>query len=856
MSGAGERDGVFGLAIAASGPADCRVVRVAGRERANGSYRFDVTFVARTDEVANPGIGAHARVELRSSEGGAAPRVVHGVVSRVRALGATPIGGDLRPLVLVRVVPRVALLALRKTSRIFQDKTVPEIVQSIVTEIGARCEATLLREYAKREYCVQYQETDHDFVRRLLAEEGIFTFFRHAPPAEESASATDGGREVLVLADAPVHYAPPEGEPIAFRDRGSLLKEESIVRFDVEKNVARGGVLVRGFDYERPKFVPVAEAHRPAPRAEIDESALRSYDHDRVLEPKSVPQRVADLRLDELRARARRARGESSVRRLVPGALFALRDHANAELNTRWVVTEIAHDGEEPLPGADAPTRYSNRFTCVTAGVPIRPARPERRPLQVTETAVVVGPHGEEIHTDALGRIKIQFHWDLEGKSDDHSSCWVRVLQPWAGTSWGSQFLPRVGMEVVVTFSGGDPDRPLVLGSVYNGVTPPPFALPGKKTRSGVRTRSTPGGQGYNELSFEDAAGAEQVYLHAERDFDEVVQHDHTRTVYGNEAVTVKQGRIMDVAQDNVRVVRGSEIVLVEKNFVLNIAGSKLIQVGRPPEKEEKQEPRALPEDASAYEKFRALASLPMFDDPVVARGARVRRSKLLYQSEQLDGVEYTESQNLVGQVGAIDKALEAIAGAVHLLTEDMLALPERVREAGGSHGPIAEVLARTDVVLDRAIELEERISSAIEDPDPGRGPARPAPPGRGQHLAPGLEKARAVAARVEVYLELLSNPSELLRGRGEGGGGGTDGKFKPFDVTLANYRDEKGAEAKQPTTKGSHMVIDDGPGLIEAPNGFKIKCGSSSIDITPGSITLESKGPIKIKGSEILLND
>lgn len=853
------RASAFTLSVGASPIADFEVVHVRGREAVQRGYRFDVRFLTRTDHAgfANASIGARACLGLRSSE---SSRFVHGVVSRVRALGVTSFGRDVLPLFEARIVPRVAFFSLRKTSRIFQDKTVPEIVTELVGAIGAKIESTLLRDYAKRDYCLQYQETDHDFVRRLLAEEGIFTFFQH--PSSESASASDSGGEVLVLADAPPHYPAVDGErQVAFRDRGALAGDESVTRFVVEQSLRGGGVLVRGFDYEKPKFVPVAEAHcapmKGAAKRVADEAALRTYDHDRILEWRTAPRRAADLRLDELRVGATRARGESSARRLFAGAQFTLAEHPAAELNTAWAITEVTHEGEQPLPGVDAPTTYRNEFLCVDATVAARPRRPERRLQQVTETALVVGPPGEEIHTDALGRIKIQFHWDLEGRHDDKSSCWVRVMQPWAAATWGSQFVPRVGMEVVVTFDGGDTDRPLVLGSVYNGVTPTPFALPKQKTRSGLRTRSTPGGTGFNELSFEDAAGAEQVYLHAERDFDEVVQRDHTRTVHGKEAVTVKESRITEIAEDNVRIVRGSEVVLVEKNFVLNIAGSKLIQVGRPPEESPAdQASQALPESASAFEKYRALASMPMFDDPARAQAARVRRSMLLFESEQLDGAEYVASQSLVGHATATDKMLDALAGAAQLLTDDIASLPERVREAQGSHAPITEVLNRADVILDRAHEMEQRIRGTIAAQAASNSGDALAKIERAlvEHLGPGLDKARALVQRLEVYVALLSNPAELLRGRGDGGGGGTDSKFNPADVTMSAY--DPGKKEFAPLTKpGSKMVISDGPGEIEAPLGFRIHCGGSEIDMTPGSISIKSSGPIKINGSEILLN-
>jgi type VI secretion system secreted protein VgrG len=507
--------------------------------------------------------------------------------------------------------------------------------------------------------------------------------------------------------------------------------------FTTERRVREGGVLQRGFDYIHPKFTPVADKRGGSYESGFDASALRTYDHDRILEPTTVTQRVADQRLEELRADATTSRGASSARRLCPGFLFEVSDHTNTAHNGSFAVVEVRHDGGDPNATnlkSSARTRaeepqlhgsfvYENTFRCIPASVPARPRRPKRRLLQVTETAVVVGPPGEEIHTDEHGRIKIQFHWDLEGKLDDKSSCWVRVMQPWAGTSWGSQFIPRVGMEVVVSFTGGDPDRPIVTGTVYNGAAPMPFKLPQDKTRSGLRTRSTPGGAGYNELSFEDAAGHEQIYLHAERDFDEVVEHDHTRTVYGHEVVKVKESRLLDVKNDNVRVVRGNEVLIVEQNVVRNVAGHELHQVGRPPTDEEKQQPRALPEGASAYARFSALASLPMFDDAAAARAGQVRRSKLILFGEDLDGDAYRAGQKLIGRADDLSRKVDAVAGATHLLTNDILTLPDRIREAGGSLDQLDDAVARSARILTNASDVETQITATIDQNREAIGP-------------------------------------------------------------------------------------------------------------------------------------
>jgi type VI secretion system secreted protein VgrG len=235
----------------------------------------------------------------------------------------------------------------------------------------------------------------------------------------------------------------------------------------------------------------------------------------------------------------------------------------------------VEHRGEtHPGEGGGKWRVYENSFECAPSVMTYVPPRPKRKSVQVTLTATVVGPPGEEIHVDEKGQIKVQFHWDRDGKYDGNSSCWIRVMQPWAGAAWGHQFIPRVGMEVVVTFEGGDPDKPMVLGSMYNGTHPMPFMLPGDKTRSGIRTSTYPGGRGHNELSFEDHSGHEQVYVHAQRDYHEVVENNHTSDIHGGKQTTVDRdsrenvrgnvklhvegGRTDDIGADDRLHVRGS----------------------------------------------------------------------------------------------------------------------------------------------------------------------------------------------------------------------------------------------------------------------------------------------------------
>ena len=280
--------------------------------------------------------------------------------------------------------------------------------------------------------------------------------------------------------------------------------------------------------------------------------------------------------LRQKRRRASVAAGEGGCSDLCPGHRFSLEGHPAPQLDGSYLVVRVEHRGQTQPEDGKPWTVYWNRFECAPAEMTYVPARPRRESVQVSLTATVVGPPGEEIYVDARAQIKVQFHWDREGRRDAHSSCWIRTMQPWAGAGWGHQFIPRVGMEVVVVFEGGDPDKPMVLGTLYNGTHPPPFVLPAHKTRSGWRTQSSPGGGGNNELSFEDAAHNEQIYVHAQRDLDEVVERDHTLLVKRDEHLHVVGAQTSTVDGNRVEKVLGSAASAISGDETLTVAGSRL----------------------------------------------------------------------------------------------------------------------------------------------------------------------------------------------------------------------------------------------------------------------------------------
>ncbi|MFO0606710.1 MAG: type VI secretion system tip protein TssI/VgrG [Polyangiales bacterium] len=617
---------------------ELRVVGFRGREAVSRPYRWDVTVdVADVDHEAVEAMLLGARASLSIPLRDAAPRVVHGVIASVAHVDVAPDGLHLR--LRLRVVPRLWLLSRNRVSRVFQDMTASEVVAEVLGEAGVPFEARLAQRCPRRIYCVQYEESDLAFVTRLLAEEGIFYFFRHPPVALSDArhvgfDAAEPG-ELLVLADhaaacppiasegAGAHdlvasIAPPDGSspPALYlhHGEGMVADEHHVSKLARERAVRPQAVLIRDYDFRRPSVdLTAAQTAAPLvggatvsgedadftevlrrtlgavtrgsirpdlPPASIDAARAVIYEHHGEDEDPEVNRPEAQIRLEQHRRNAVTARGEGWCRRLTPGHRFRLENHPDAALNAEYTVTEVRYvgrtSGDEGAPRAAC----EGSFTCVPAWAAPRPARPRRVQRQVLETARVTGPAGEEVHTDAHGRVKVQFHWDLQGRRDDRSSCWLRAAQAWAGAHWGAQFIPRVGMEVLVGFLGGDQDRPVVLGCLYNGENPPAFATPEDRTRSGFRTHSAPGGGGHNELSFEDAKGAEQVFLRAERDLDEVVRRDHTARVGRDERVVVDRDQDTRVEGNRAEHVAGARVVAVAGESSLSVRRSHTETVG------------------------------------------------------------------------------------------------------------------------------------------------------------------------------------------------------------------------------------------------------------------------------------
>ncbi|PMZ85844.1 MULTISPECIES: type VI secretion system tip protein VgrG [unclassified Pseudomonas] len=451
-------------------------------------------------------------------------------------------------------------LTLASNNRVFQNLSTSDIVTTIFKAHGfTDFTLKLTGSYTPREYCVQYCETDFAFVSRLLEEEGIFWFFTH-----------EDGKHTLVLGDSNDAFPIiPNGPKVNYLGQQMGERELHGIRSGQVCMQAVAGVY-QATDYEF--TTPTTSLYS---QAEAVAGPRSMYEHPGSYNAKARGDALTKQRVDGLRSQEKRFVGESDCRWLVPGHWFTLAGHDDASLNIDWVVMSVTHEASHE--------NYRNHFEAIPKATPFRPARTTPKPRMHTQTALVVGKSGEEIWTDEYGRIKLQFPWDRDGKNDEASSCWVRVVLPWSGKGFGMQFVPRIGQEVIVTFIDGDPDRPLVTGCVYNGDNALPYALPANQTQSGIKTQSSKGGGGFNELRFEDKKDAEEVFLQAQKDLKINVLNDATATVGHDETLTVQNARTRTVKEgdETVTLEKGKRSVTIQTGSdSLDVKDSRTVKVG------------------------------------------------------------------------------------------------------------------------------------------------------------------------------------------------------------------------------------------------------------------------------------
>jgi type VI secretion system secreted protein VgrG len=533
-----------------------------GYEELGRPFRFDLDLLSEVDDVKpNDVLGKTMTVNIELPDG--SQRHLHGYVARFARVARR------RGFVVHRATlrPWFWLLTRATNCRIFQNKTIPDIIKQVFRDQGmGDFEARLTGTYPSREYVVQFRESDFDFVSRLMEEVGIYYFFEH----------TADKHTLVLVDDASVHSPMPNYDTVPYYPPGQRDDEH----FDHWSNfveVRSGSYTVDDYKFQTPKAT--LEAERSAAK-DHDQSEFKRYEYPGGYFEPAQGKDVVKVRLEEHQSDFEIFEGEADCRGLAAGHIFTLSEYPRDDQNkTFLIVSSNYHIAAEQYEsgGGTEEKDFRCSITAIDSQVPFRPARSTPRPRIGAQTATVVGKDGEEIWTDEYGRVRLDFHWDREGKANETSSCWVRVAQIWAGGNWGAQFIPRIGHEVVVDFLDGNPDRPLVVGSVYNGFNKLPYALPQNQTQSGIKTQSTKGGStsNANEIRFEDKKGSEQLYIQAEKDKEVLVKNDRAAHIKHDDWLDVTNDRKKDIGQNETITIGANRKATITGNDSTTIVGNR-----------------------------------------------------------------------------------------------------------------------------------------------------------------------------------------------------------------------------------------------------------------------------------------
>ncbi len=586
----GDRKDAFVLITTPLSKVEFHMQSMVGKEQLGRPFRYDLELLTESDDVDPLKLlGNPITAELELAKG---KRYFNGLVSEISSLGR---GTDFSQYT-VTLRPWLWFLTRSSDNKVFQNLDVLEIIKKVFQDNKfSDFKVDTIGTFRKRDYCVQYGETSFDFVSRLMEEEGIYYYFAH----------TDGKHE-LILADSPSAHKLVH-DKIPFRPTQSAGTDlDHISRWAWSRKVQTQKFTLESYDFTNPKSELKAERKAEDQKGELSkhgQSGKERYEYGQLYVKAADGNSLATVRIEEQMADYAVARGDGNARELASGYKFKLDEHPGKDQDGDYLIVdaqyEIQNNAVNTMGGQAS---FDCSFTAIDSKTHFRPARITPKSLvRGPQTAVVVGPKDQEISTDEYGRVKVQFHWDRVGKKDQDSSCFVRVAQAWAGGTWGAFSLPRHGQEVIVDFLEGDPDQPIITGSVYNKDNMVPFDLPKNQTQSGLRTRSTPKGdaQTFNELRFEDKKGSEEIFLQAERDFKRLVENNDTLVVgnkskgakdgkhgydgVGNQTITIYNDRTatLEEGDDTLKVEKGSQKIDVKKKIEI-IAGDELkITVGQ-----------------------------------------------------------------------------------------------------------------------------------------------------------------------------------------------------------------------------------------------------------------------------------
>ncbi|MFC6337564.1 type VI secretion system tip protein VgrG [Pseudomonas sp. CCM 7891] len=545
-----------------------------GVEGLSRAYNFELMLVCQDSGVELKSMmGQHVVIEIELA--GESPRYIAGYLTRFASIGSD--GGMARYTATLN--PWFSMLKNRFDTRVFQGNTVEEVI----TQVFALCTAFSLHEFRltrpqkRYTYITQYRESDFNFVQRLLEEEGMFYYFEH----------TADTHTMIICDDSTTLVPLPEQPQIRFHTASVTETADSITQWSGNRKLQSGKIAVQTFDYRQPtNRLPVAMKSLNK-QGDVDDFEIYDFPGQYTHGTYDEGEALVRLRVEALELKGKSFQGASNCRAMKPGYTFELQQHYDHDQGSpedrQFLLMSVESEGHNNyLDGHQA--SYFNTFSCVRKKIVFRPQLTTPRPtISGPQTAIIVGPPGEEIFTDELGRVKVQFHWDRKGEHNDKSSCWVRVAQTGASGGFGSIQIPRVGDEVVIVFLDGNPDRPLVMGSLYNSQNTPPWSLPANKTQSGFLTRSTKGDGGTaNFFRFEDKAGAEQIIMHAERNLDTEIEVDESHSVGSNRTITVGGTHTETIKKDTVmNVQEGSLTIQVDNQFIqVNAKQHIILQVG------------------------------------------------------------------------------------------------------------------------------------------------------------------------------------------------------------------------------------------------------------------------------------
>ncbi|WP_386695040.1 type VI secretion system Vgr family protein [Lonepinella sp. MS14435] len=472
------------------------------------------------------------------------------------------------------IEPNLVRASLQADNKIFQQQTSETIIRTLLSKNHvSQVQFHLSESYWQREYCVQYRETDLAFIERLAAEEGSYYYFEHSADKHCLHFANN---TALSEQKGELRYNPvPAGE----------RPEPALWHWAYEAKLSTSQQTLRDYTFTHPRYHQEHKALNTQPSVlgeNLAQASYEKYDYPGRYKQDAQGEPFSRYRLEYERREAEVAIANGDDLRVIPGYRFSLNGHPRNHFNQSWLIVEVEHRGYQlgilEEEAGEQGNRYENRIKLIPCQTQWRPTPQPKPRVDGPQIAHVVGPAGEEIYCDEWGRVKIQFPWDREGREDENSSCWVRVSQAWAGTQFGNIAIPRIGHEVIVDFLEGDPDQPIITGRTYHSTTEPPYNLPEHKTRMSIKSK-THKGSGFNELRFEDEKGREEIFLHAEKDQNNVVNHDESTQIGNDRTEQVGHDEVINIGNNRTETVGVDESITIYRDQQRSIGRNRMTKV-------------------------------------------------------------------------------------------------------------------------------------------------------------------------------------------------------------------------------------------------------------------------------------